>query len=545
MFGATAAPVCGRSGRPALGTVSARIDGYAVGELEALVAVDAAGGLGRGGDAALSGDVASGSPSTLRISTRRSPPSAHEVGEGLGPRAVVERGRERDEVVRAAVVPHQRQPVAQHDDRGAGAGRAAGRLRPGQRGAVGLGRIGGRQHDRRRRRRRAADRVVGALAHARSRSTAPGRRELGRAEPADEVAAADLAALLEHLEHAVHRRESADDALGEHGLAGDHAVALDELQRRGVGRLGRRRHRLEQRRDEAPAPGPGRRADAGRAARARAPARTGSALARRGARAARRAGEHRAQRRQRVVGDLARPHEVPQRGEQLVVGGARRRRRGAGSRSWPRARRAARRIASCSAPSGRSWTSQPGASSGELVGEAQPHPPVARADRAGADPHDLARRCTARRAAPAGSRRPAPASTSDSSVDATIGAPASRPSASTTASTPRRCGGMPCHAGRKRASASGSTGSTSRRSAASDRRRSWRSTSTSHHSRRTPSGRNSPRTMRSSASSAASAPTHPGLGHAEAARRPRARRTGRGCGRSGRRGPRAAAAPGR
>ena len=37
-----------------------------------------------------------------------------------------------------------------------------------------------------------------------------------------------------------------------------------------------------------------------------------------------------------------------------------------------------------------------------------------------------------------------------------------------------------------------STGSTSRRSAASDRRRSWRSTSTSHHSRSTPSGRNSP-----------------------------------------------------
>ena len=54
-------------------------------------------------------------------------------------------------------------------------------------------------------------------------------------------------------------------------------------------------------------------------------------------------------------------------------------------------------------------------------------------------------------------------------------------------------------AGRKRARATASTGSTSRRSAASERRRSWRSTSSSHHSRSTPSGRNSPRTTRPSA----------------------------------------------
>ena len=161
--------------------------------------------------------------------------------------------RERDEVVRPPVVPGDRHAVAQHDQRGGAAGRAAGGLRPGQRGAVGLGRVGGRQHDRGGDRAVAADGVVGTLAGQPQAVDGTGQGELGGAEPADEVAAADLAALLEHLQHAVHRGVPADDALGQHGLAGDDAVALDELQRRGVRRLGRRRHRLEQRRDQAPA----------------------------------------------------------------------------------------------------------------------------------------------------------------------------------------------------------------------------------------------------------------------------------------------------
>ena len=63
----------------------------------------------------------------------------------------------------------------------------------------------------------------------------------------------------------------------------------------------------------------------------------------------------------------------------------------------------------------------------------------------------------------------------------------------------------PCHAGRNRASAAGSTGSTSRRSRASDRRRSSRSTSGSHHSRSAPPGRNSPRSSVPAASSRSSA----------------------------------------
>ena len=80
---------------------------------------------------------------------------------------------------------------------------------------------------------------VGPLAHLAQAVDGAGQGELGGAEAADEVPPADLAALLEHLQHAVHGGVPADHAFGEHGLAGDDAVALDELQRRGVGRLGR------------------------------------------------------------------------------------------------------------------------------------------------------------------------------------------------------------------------------------------------------------------------------------------------------------------
>ena len=63
---------------------------------------------------------------------------------------------------------------------------------------------------------------------------------------------------------------------------------------------------------------------------------------------------------------------------------------------------------------------------------------------------------------------------------------------------------IPCQEGRKRASASLSTGSTSRRRAARDARRRRRRTSGSHHSRSLPPGRSSPRRSSSSRSSSAS-----------------------------------------
>ena len=110
----------------------------------------------------------------------------------------------------------------------------------------------------------------------------------------------------------------------------------------------------------------------------------------------------------------------------------------------------------------------------------------------------------ARRAGGAGSRGSATGSTSRSSTDAGIGRPASW---STTCGQPLQRGlaavrgrrarhpataTTPCHAGRNRASATGSTGSTSWRSRASERRRSERSTSGSQNSRDAPPGRNSP-----------------------------------------------------
>jgi hypothetical protein len=69
---------------------------------------------------------------------------------------------------------------------------------------------------------------------------------------------------------------------------------------------------------------------------------------------------------------------------------------------------------------------------------------------------------------------------------------------------PRRRRADPLPQGRKRARAEPSTGSISLRRAASERRRIWRSTSGSHHSRSWPSGRNSPRTRRPSSSRATS-----------------------------------------
>ncbi len=64
--------------------------------------------------------------------------------------------------------------------------------------------------------------------------------------------------VLEHLQHAVHRGISPDHALREHGLAGDDTMALDELQGRGMRRLGRRRTsaRAAARRGSALAPAP-------------------------------------------------------------------------------------------------------------------------------------------------------------------------------------------------------------------------------------------------------------------------------------------------
>ena len=57
--------------------------------------------------------------------------------------------------------------------------------------------------------------------------------ELGSAEAGDEVAAAHVATLLQSLQHGVDRGEAALDPLGQNGLAGEHAVTLEQLQQIG------------------------------------------------------------------------------------------------------------------------------------------------------------------------------------------------------------------------------------------------------------------------------------------------------------------------
>ena len=101
-------------------------------------------------------------------------------------------------------------------------------------------------------------------------------RELRRAEPVDEVAAPDLAGHLQRLQHAVDAREPARHALGQHRLAREHAVTIEQLQRSRVRDLGGARRRL--------------RAAARRATSARRPRAVRSGGARRVAAASPRAG---------------------------------------------------------------------------------------------------------------------------------------------------------------------------------------------------------------------------------------------------------------
>ena len=61
--------------------------------------------------------------------------------------------------------------------------------------------------------------------------------ELGSAQPGDEVPAAHLTALFEHLQHGVRRGVTSPDTFGQHRLARDDAVPLEQLQRSCVRRL--------------------------------------------------------------------------------------------------------------------------------------------------------------------------------------------------------------------------------------------------------------------------------------------------------------------
>ena len=122
----------------------------------------------------------------------------------------------------AAALDVERRLAAEQDDVRArdSRGPRAGPLRPRQRGAVGLRRVGRREHER----------LLG-LAVLRLQLPQPLDRaaegELRAAEPLDEVAAAAEAERLERLQLAVDRAVAARDALGADSVADDDALALE------------------------------------------------------------------------------------------------------------------------------------------------------------------------------------------------------------------------------------------------------------------------------------------------------------------------------
>src|SRR5262249_25563036 len=123
------------------------------------------------------------------------------------------------------------------------------------------------------------------------------------------VAAPADAERLELAEGVVEDREAAREALGEHLLAGDDAVALEQQLGQRATPLTGLRLAAEERGGQRPAPLHLRR----RAAAARGEALAGPAAVVPGALGAGQREARRAQRCPRVVGHLAGPHEVPQR----------------------------------------------------------------------------------------------------------------------------------------------------------------------------------------------------------------------------------------
>ena len=165
----------------------------------------------------------------------------------------VERGDAVDEHHVRARRPLERPPV----------GLAA--ARPGDRGAVRVGRIGGGQEVD----RAAPPRRSAGVAHRPQPLDRAGQRELGGAEPVDEVAAPDPAGLLERPQDRVDRREPAVDPLARDRLAGHDAVPVEQGEGRARGAApsavaGRRRRR---RATSGRPPRAARATSAGRAAR--------------------------------------------------------------------------------------------------------------------------------------------------------------------------------------------------------------------------------------------------------------------------------------
>ncbi len=340
------------------------------------------------------------------------------------------------------------------------------------------------------------------FAHGAQPVEGPGLGELGGAQAIDEVAPADPAGLLERSQHRVDPGEPAGGPLAHHGLAGEHAVAVEQGQGQGVEPLGRRRRpaRRGLRRLRPATTDLRPRADRARQAAgtlARRPARAGASAAPGAGRTCR--------------SSPRRPRRDPTGRRGRSGPGRRRRPRGSAGRTTPRAARGARGSRRGRGPDGRSSAGDPPARIEQGVAQdvparAGPGRPGRRRGRGcpGSDPGDLAHRpeLVEQARLVAGQPGGQDVALEDRGRDRQAGqlvdhlgqpfegglAAEDRPRRRRLVAQPgqRR---DPCQSGRNRARAIGSTGSTSCRSRASDRRRSWRRTSGSHHSRsRRPAG---------------------------------------------------------
>ena len=380
-----------------------------------------------------------------------------------------------------------------------------------------------RSPDRSRRGRGASASSRGVASRAQA-LVGPGERELRAAAPLDEVAAPHAALVLQRLEHVVDGGEAAGDALGVRRLARDDAVAIEQRRARGP-RGGRCRAGVAPARQRAATSVPRSRRDRC-AARARgAGAAAADALAGEGARAA-------AERLERVVGDLAGPDHLPERRRAPRSGSPRRRARGRRRRRAPR-RASSSRIGRGDGPS--TGVARP-REERLVLGEVERDAPVVRAERLDAGPDDLARRAERVEVPASGSPSMRAGRISASSADATSGQPSSSPTTASSASRPRRLRGMPCHSGRKRASARGvdrldRPAQPGERLAAEG----VEDLAVAELGRRAP-GRNAPSTRRPSRDAGRRPPARRRSRRRRSVRRRRRRRRARACARSARRG---------
>ncbi len=288
------------------------------------------------------------------------------------------------EVARTCVVPRKCNTRVEHHDRCGTAGRTPRVVGPRENRTEGLGRIGGCKNDRR-------HGFVGVQFDIHRVAETPqsvdrtGQRELRGTKTIDEVATANMATFLEHLQHPVHPRKTTRHRFGEYRLACQDAVALQQLLGDGV-QLGGSDTLVghDGRFECTPAARSGRWAHPRQAHRTRS---TGGALtATAGATA--RSTEQRAQRSERVVRDLTRPHQIPQCTESFRVGcsGCR------GDDAVPETRTALfEHRANCivQRTDGRFGPLEGRQQVIDLVGEEKSHAAVVRADRSGTQPHDL------------------------------------------------------------------------------------------------------------------------------------------------------------